>query len=150
MALVSALSIWLHISAVVVAVGSTFFLLYVLRPALAASLRPAELHRVLGQALARYRVIMWAAIGFIAVTGFYTAIVGRGWSPATTLASTFDALLTLKIVLALILFANVFLVTIPSARLGWFRSHMPDVARLNLLIALIIILIASVIARVQF
>ena len=139
---VISVSLWIHIAAVVVAIGGSSFVLLVLRPALQAA-GSQERERIMERVHARFRVIVWICIGLITLTGLAAAGSLRVLQPDVLFGTLYGQLLLTKIVLALILFACALLITLPAPALARFRARAPQYLRMILSIAAIIILIAT-------
>ena len=109
---------WIHLMAAVVGLGGMGFLLLILIPSL--GVLSAEQREALSKAVAgRFRWVSWSAVTLLLLSGIYnTRYYYREvpWGPAWKF-------LTLKILLALALFAIVLALTIP------FRLFEPMRAR---------------------
>jgi uncharacterized membrane protein len=139
---VVSISLWIHIVSVVVAIGGSAFVLFVLRPAL-QSVGSQERERVMERVHARFRVIVWIAFALIAITGLAAAGSLRVLQPQVLFGTVYGQLLLVKIVLALVLFACALLITIPLPSLARFRSRTPQYLRMIVSIAVIIMFIAT-------
>lgn len=142
------ISLWLHIAAVVTAIGGSAFVLFVLRPALLATLGPEDRERVMEQVRARFHPILWVSIGVIAVTGLAAAGSLQVLRPEVLFGTTYGQMLTIKVLLALVLFASALLITLPLPALARFRERTPQYLRMNVSIAVLIILIAVMLRRI--
>ena len=139
---------WLHIMAVVVAVGGSAFALLMLRPTALTLMEPAEAMRLMGAVQARFRWTVWTAIAVFVVTGVYLAWEYRGIDSVDLLFdTTFGRTLFVKSVLAIVLFAGVLSVTLPVSWLAWFRQRQVTILRLNLAVATVIVLFATFMIR---
>lgn len=139
---VVSLSLWIHIGAVVVAIGGSAFVLFVLRPAL-LGVGGQERERIMERVHSRFRVIVWVCIALIIVTGLAAAGSLRVLQTEVLFGTVYGQLLLLKIVLALVLFASALLITIPSPSLARFRTRTPQHLRMIVSIAVIVIFIAT-------
>ena len=120
---------WIHLMAAVMALGGMGFLLLILIPSL--PVLSAEQRDALSKAIAgRFRWVCWSAMALLLVSGLYS-VRHNYWELPWGTAWRF---LTLKIVLALALFAIVFGITLP------FRLFEPlRVRRRRLLLAAFIL-----------
>lgn len=129
---------WIHLTAAVVGVGGTAFLLLILMPSfrvLNADQRDLIAKTVLG----RFRWAIWSAIVLLLVSGVYNVRQyywevgwGRSWK-----------LLTTKIVLAVCVFAISLSLTLPLKLLEWFRARRQLWLAVALALALIVILLSA-------
>ena len=139
---------WLHILAVVLAIGGSAYALLYLRPQAMKLLDPAQAMRLMGGVQARFRWVIWSSIVVFIVTGAWLAWEFRGIQNTDVLVNTsFGRTLLVKSVLALVLFANALAVTLPWRRLAWFRQRQVVIMRTNLLLAGVIVLLASFMLR---
>ena len=139
---------WLHVSAVVVGIGGAAFVLLVLRPLALKTLEPPVAMRLMGAIQARFRWIIWGVIATLVVTGLWNAIAFRGITSLDALLNTpFGRTLLVKSLLALLLFGGALSITLPVPWLAWFRQRQPQIMRMNLALAAIIVLLASLLVR---
>ena len=139
---------WLHVGALVVGVGGAAFVLLVLRPLALRTLEPQVAQRLMGVVGLRFRWFNWGAIVVFIVTGLWLATAYRHITTADALFQTnFGKSLFIKSVLALALFAGALSVTLPGQKLAWFRKRQPTVIAINLVLAAVIVLIASAMVR---
>ena len=108
----------IHVTAVVFGVGGLAFLLLVLTPSL-GDLRPEQRALLAQQVIGRFRWVIWSAIVTLLVSGLYSireyyweVAWGKSWM-----------LLTVKIVLALIVFVIALALTLPFRVLDWVRAR---------------------------
>jgi uncharacterized membrane protein len=108
----------IHVTAVVIGVGGLAFLLLVLTPSL-GDLQPEQRALLAKQVIDRFRWVIWSAIVVLLVSGLYSiresyweAAWGKSWM-----------LLTIKIVLALIVFVIALALTLPFRLLEWVRAR---------------------------
>lgn len=109
---------WIHLTAAVVGVGGMGFLLVCLLPAV-RRLGPEQRDLVLKPVMARFRWASWVVILLLIGSGLYNVRQfywdlgwGLGWK-----------LLTLKIVLAFLMFAVSLCLTLPLKLLDRFRAR---------------------------
>ena len=139
---------WLHILAVVVAIGGSAFALIFLRPRALALMEPPEAMRLMGAVQMRFRWAVWTALVAFVVTGVYLAWEFRGVTTVDALFdSSFGRTLLVKSLLALVLFAGALSVTLPFAWLGWARQRQLVILRTNLVVAAVIVLLATFMVR---
>lgn len=139
--MVVSISLWLHIAAVVLAVGGTAFVLLVLGPSIRRA--PGEAQQLIFAGIrARFFPIVWFCIGIIIISGLAIAGSLQVLRPQVLLGSPYGWLLITKILLALILFTSALLITLPGEGLARFRARAVQYQRMIVSIAVIIILIA--------
>ena len=149
MAEVASVMAWLHIMAVVVAVGSTIFVVVFLRPLAMAVLEPPQIGALMGAIGMRMRWVAWAAIAIFVVTGLYLAVELRGITTVDALFDTsFGRTLLVKSLLALLLFAGIFAGTLPLSWLAWARQRAVPIMKVNIVVATLIVLLAAFMVRV--
>ena len=139
---------WLHIMAVVVAVGSTIFVVAFLRPMAMAVLEPPQVGALMGPLALRLRWVAWAAVAIFVVTGLYLAVELRGITSLDALFGTsFGRTLFVKSLLALLLFAGIFAGTLPLSWLAWARQRAIPIMKMNIVVATLIVLLAAFMVR---
>ena len=139
---------WLHIMAVVVAVGATVFVVFFLRPKAMAVLEPPQVGALMGAIGLRVRWVAWSAVAIFIVTGLYLAVELRGITSVDALFDTsFGRTLFVKSLLALLLFAGVFAGTLPLSWLAWARQRAIPIMRMNIVVATLIVLLAAFMVR---
>ena len=139
---------WLHIMAVVVAVGSTIFVVAFLRPMAMAILEPPQVGALMGPLALRLRWVAWAAVAIFVVTGLYLAVELRGITSLDALFDTsFGRTLFVKSLLALLLFAGIFAGTLPLSWLAWARQRAIPIMKMNIVVATLIVLLAAFMVR---
>ena len=101
--LLRALILWLHLLAAITWIGGLVFQLLVVFPTLARAAPTAEQVRLALSLEARFRVLMWPAVGMVLFTGlvnlmnvWYATVVTAGSIP-----STFVSVLSVKLCLVL-------------------------------------------------
>jgi len=129
---------WIHLIAAVAAVGGMAFVLFILMPSL--RVLGEEQRTVLAKTvMARFRWVSWGAILLLIASGIYNIHV-RAWEAPW---GTYWALLTLKIFLALLVFAISLLLTLPIPGLESFRAQRRKWLSIALGIAAGVILISA-------
>ena len=148
MGIVSSLVGWVHITAVVVVIGGSALVLLFLRPLALKTLEPPVAMGLMGALQMRFRWAIWGAILLLVVTGVWSAVAFRGMTSLDALFNTpFGQALLIKSVLAAVLFGNALAITLPLSWLGWFRKRAPTIMHINLVLATVIILVASFLVR---
>jgi uncharacterized membrane protein len=109
---------WIHVTAVVLSVGGIAFLLIVLTPGL-GDLQPEQRQRLAKLVMDRFRWVLWSAMAVLILSGLYNireyyweVAWGKSWE-----------LLTVKIVLACIVFAIALALTLPFKLFDWVRAR---------------------------
>jgi len=139
---------WLHIGAVVVAVGGGAFALLFLRPQALRVLEAPVAMRLMGAVQARFRWVVWAAIVVFVVTGLWLGWEFRRIRDVDALMdNSFGRTLLVKSVLALLLILIALAITLPWRRLGWFRQRQVPLQWANLVLAGAIVLLATFMVR---
>jgi len=108
----------MHLTAAVISVGGLAFLLLVLTPSL-GNLPPAQRDLSAKQVIDRFRWVLWTAIIVLLVSGLYNVreyywevAWGKSWG-----------LLTVKIILALVVFVIALALTLPLKLFNWVRAR---------------------------
>jgi uncharacterized membrane protein len=140
---VISISLWLHIASVVLAIGGTAFVVFVLGPTLRTGVAPDAQNQIFAGIRTRFFPIVWGCIAVILISGLAAAGSLQVLRPNVLFGTTYGWMLTLKIVLALILFATALLITLPSPGLARFRERAPQYQRMIVGMAAVIILIAT-------
>jgi uncharacterized membrane protein len=139
--LMSTLFQWVHVGAAVIGVGGMGFLIVVLLPSL--RVLSAEQRDLLAQAvMGRFRWVSWTAIVLLLVSGLYNvkAVWEVPWG-------SYWRLLTVKVFLALLVFAISLALTLPFKFLDRFRARRRLWLTLAFSLALIVILISAHLRR---
>jgi uncharacterized membrane protein len=109
---------WVHVSAAVMGVGGMAFLLLVLTPGL-GDLEAEQRDQLIKQVLARFRWVLWSSMAVLLLSGLYSVreyywevAWGKSWE-----------LLTVKIVLACIVFVIALGLTLPFKPFDWVRAR---------------------------
>jgi len=133
---------WIHVTAAVIAVGGMGFLLVILMPSLRI-LNPDQRDLLARYVLGRFRWVSWSAIVLLLASGFYSVrqyywevAWGKSW-----------AFLTVKIVLALLVFAISLALTLPLRSLERFRARRQLWLAVAFALAIIVIWISSYLRR---
>jgi uncharacterized membrane protein len=109
---------WIHVTAAVIGVGGMAFLLLILMPSLGA-LPPEQRDLLAKRVMDRFRWVIWLAILVLLISGLYSVrqyywevAWGKSW-----------ALLTVKIILAFLVFVLALALTLPLKLFDWVRAR---------------------------
>jgi uncharacterized membrane protein len=109
---------WIHVTAAAIGVGGMAFLLLILMPSLGA-LPPEHRDLLAKRVMDRFRWMIWSAIvvllgsGLYSIRQYYWEVAwGKSW-----------ALLTVKIVLAFLVFVLALALTLPVKLFEWARAR---------------------------
>lgn len=132
---------WVHVSAAVIGVGGMAFMLFILFPSvgiLSQEQRDGLLKIVLG----RFRWVAWSVIFLLLASGLYNVklVWLVPWGP-------YWKFLTIKIVLALVIFAIILCLTIPLGIFNWFRQRRNLWLSIAFSLAMVVILISAYLRR---
>ena len=132
---------WVHVSAAVIGVGGMAFMLFVLFPS-AGFLDEEQRNRLLKAVLGRFRWVSWLVIVLLLASGLYNVklVWLVPWGP-------YWAFLTLKIILALVIFAIILCITIPLKIFERFREHRKEWLYAAFGLAMVVILISAYLRR---
>ncbi len=132
---------WVHVGAAVIGVGGMGFLVIVLLPSL--RVLNAEQRDQLAQAvMGRFRWVSWTVIVLLLASGLYNVMLV--WEAPW---GTYWRLLTVKVILALVVFAISLALTLPFNFLEWFRARRRLWLTLAFALALFIILVSAYLRR---
>ena len=133
---------WIHLAAAVVGVGGIAFLVFLLIPS-ARVLLPEQRDLLLKKVLRRFRLVSWTVIVLLTASGLYNERAyywelawGRAW-----------LLLTVKIVLALLVFAVSLSLTLPLNVLARVRERREQWLVTAFTVAMVVILISAYLRR---
>jgi uncharacterized membrane protein len=133
---------WVHVSAAVLGVGGIAFLSIIFLPSM-RTLSPDQRETVLKAVLGKFRWVSWAVILLLLISGLYNVRQyywevpwGRAW-----------LLLTIKIILAMLVFVIALALSIPLKILNWFQARRPIWLAIALTLAMIVILISAYLRR---
>jgi uncharacterized membrane protein len=134
----SALVQWIHVTAAVIGVGGLGFLLLVLLPS-ARIFSPEQRDLLLKAVLARFRWVASAVIVLLLTSGLYTIRL-RAWDAPW---GRYWKLLTLKFVLAFLVFTVSLLLALPLKAFDRFRARRQMWLSIAFGLALAVILISA-------
>jgi uncharacterized membrane protein len=133
---------WIHVSAAVIGVGGIAFLLFLLIPSTRV-LDPEQRTALMKTVQERFRWVSWSVIFLLVASGLYNVrqyywelAWGRAW-----------LLLTIKIVLAVAVFAVALMLTVPLPVFDKFRARRERWLTAAFALALIVILISTYLRR---
>jgi uncharacterized membrane protein len=133
---------WIHLSAAVIGVGGIAFMLVILLPSLGV-LNPEQRDSLLRAVQKRFRWASSIAIILLIVSGLYNireyyweVAWGRGWQ-----------FLTVKIILAFVVFAISLCLTLPLKILNRIRARRSTWLAVALALSLVVILISAYLRR---
>ncbi|MCL5005229.1 MAG: hypothetical protein M1404_01740 [Acidobacteria bacterium] len=132
---------WVHVSAAVVGVGGMGFMLFVLFPSVGV-LNDEQRDLLMKFVLGRFRWVTWSVIFLLLASGLYNVrlVWFVPWGP-------YWKFLSIKIVLALVVFAIVLLLTIPLGILRKFRERRQLWLSVAFALAMVVILISAYLRR---
>jgi uncharacterized membrane protein len=132
---------WVHVSSAVIGVGGMGFMLFILLPSVGV-LNHGQRDLLLKLVLGRFRWVAWTVILLLLASGLYN--VRLVWLVPWGLYWTF---LTIKIVLALSVFAIVLCLTIPLEVFKRFRERRQLWLSIAFALAMGVILISAYLRR---
>ena len=132
---------WVHVSAAVIGVGGMAFILFVLFPS-AGVLSEEQRAGLLKAVLGRFRWVSWLVIILLLASGLYN--VKLVWLVPW---GTYWTFLSIKIVLALAVFAIILCLTIPLGIFDGFRQRRKQWLYTAFGLAMIVILISAYLRR---
>lgn len=135
------ISRWFHIGAVIIAIGGTVFLRFVLHQAASRTLPEREHAAFTSALLARWSRVLHICITVILLSGTYNAVVMLGRHKSQPV---YHGLLGTKILLALILFFFAIAITGRSRAFAGLREHRAKWMTVNIAIAGTIVLLSNV------
>jgi len=132
----------IHVTAAAICVGGLAFLLFVLTPSL-GNPQPEQRDLWAKQVIDRFRWVLWTAIIVLLVSGLYgireyywEVAWGKSWE-----------LLTVKIVLAFVVFFIALALTLPLKIFNWVRAHRQVWLAIAVGLAVTVIFIAAYLRR---
>ena len=133
---------WVHVTAAVMGVGGMAFLLFALTPGL-EDLEPEQRDRLIKQVLARFSWVLWPSMAVLLLSGLYSVreyywevAWGKSWQ-----------LLTVKIVLACVVFVVGLALTLPFKLFDWVRARRQACLAIAVGLAVAIIFISAYLRR---
>lgn len=132
---------WIHVGAAVVGVGGIGFLLVVLLPS-GEVLNPEPRDLLFRAVMGRFRWVSWAVIVLLLGSGFYN--LRQVWDVPW---GTYWKFLSVKIALAMLVFAISLCLTLPLKSLERFRARRKVWLSVAFVLAMIVILISAYLRR---
>ncbi len=133
---------WVHVTAAVLGVGGMAFLLIVLRPGF-GGLQPEQRDSLIKDVFARFRWVAWTSMAVLLLSGLYSireyyweVAWGKSWE-----------LLTLKIILACIIFVIALALTLPFRLFDWVRARRQTWLAIAVGLAVVVIFISAYLRR---
>lgn len=143
------ISRWIHISAVIVAVGGTAFLRLVLHPTVQTALSDDTRATLKAPLIRRWARFVHVAILFIILSGTYNAVLMfPKHKPVEGEPPLYHILFGVKLMLALALFFVAIAVTGRSKAFEGMRNQMAKWTAINLAIAGAIVLISNILKNI--
>lgn len=132
---------WIHISAAVVGVGGMAFMLFILLPA-SRVIGDERRELLLKHVMRRFLWVAWGVIVLLIASGLYNVqlVWLVPWGP-------YWRFLTIKIILAFVVFAIVLCLTIPIGIFRKFRERSQLWLSIAFALAMVVILIAAYLRR---
>jgi uncharacterized membrane protein len=136
---------WLHIAAVIVAIGGTVFIRFVLHPSLKPALSDDAAASLRGALFRRWGRVLHVCIAILILTGTYNAIVQFPRHPAVAgHAPVYHMIFGVKLLLALGLFFIAIALTGRSQAFEGMRARRPFWMAVNVALAAVIVLLSNV------
>lgn len=136
---------WFHLASVIVAVGGTVFLRFVLHPLMQTALAPEARDGLRDGLVRRWGRFLHVLIGVIILTGTYNAIVQFGRHKVIPgEPPVYHIVFGIKLLLALVLFFIAIAVTGRSAAFEGMRKRRPMWLAVSVLLAAAILLLSNV------
>lgn len=140
---------WLHVMAVTTAMGGTFFMGYLLIPAL-PKLGSDEAQTLVSTIVPTFSRIVWVALPTFLLTGiimWFFRAADAGMTPAQFLRTRYTVVLIIKVVLAHVIAITALMLTLPG--FPGVKAAMPGLLRFLPLVATAIIFIAAYLRRMK-
>ena len=132
---------WVHLAGVIVAVGGTVFIRLVLLRSFVAIDAQAR-QRVMAGVTRWFFPLLWVAIAAIVLSGVYNVILALHIP-----SQVYRAVLSLKILLALVLFGIAFAITLPWPAFAEVQKKRPFWLMVNIVLAAVIVLLSAFLRR---
>jgi len=153
MAIMNAVTVlmqWIHIASVAVAVGGIFMLRFIACPALRETIAEDESarSRLTKAIVGRFRIVVHSAIALLLISGLYL-LFGTPSIGLFRNSAAYRYGLETKVMLALALFFISIMLTLKRETPNTFQRNRDRWLLINFVLALVIILIASFLRRMQ-
>ncbi len=132
--------VFLHVLAVVIAVGGMHYVMTVLMP-VAKKMGPPSGPALMEAASNKFRTLVWVSIALLVITGGHLTFA-RG-----LLQTDRAPFLLVKIGLALVIFAISLGMTLPLPALAGLQKKRPLLLRINIVLAMVVIFLGIWIKR---
>jgi len=133
---------WVHVTAAVMAVGGMAFLLIVLTPGL-GDLQTQQRDQMNKEVIDRFRWVLWSSMAVLLLSGLYSIreyywemAWGKSWE-----------LLTVKIIVACIVFVIGLALTLPVKLFDWVRARRQVWLEIAVGLSVVIIFISAYLRR---
>lgn len=133
---------WVHVAAAVIGIGSMGFFLLILTPSLGA-LSPEQRDLLLRRVLGRFRWVSWSVIILVIASGLGNVRLWAWDAPW----GAYWKWLTVKIVLAFLVFTIALALTVPLKLLERFRARRQLWLTVAFVLGLVVILISAYLRR---
>jgi uncharacterized membrane protein len=133
---------WVHVAAAVIGVGSMGFLLTILMPSLRI-LSPEQRDLLLRSVMGRFRWVSWSVILLLIASGLGNVRLWAWDAPW----GAYWKWLTVKIVLAFLVFTIALALTVPLKFLDWFRARRKLWLTVAFALGLIVIWLSAYLRR---
>lgn len=133
---------WVHVAAAVIGIGSMGFFLLILTPSLGA-LSPEQRDLLLRRVLGRFRWVSWSVIILLIASGLGNVRLWAWDAPW----GAYWKWLTVKIVLAFLVFTIALALTVPLKLLERFRARRQLWLTVAFVLGLVVILISAYLRR---
>ena len=140
---------WLHIMAVATAIGGTFFIGYLLLPALGV-LSPENQGKLVGHIVPHFSRYVWVALPTFLITGvimWFFRAADAGMTRAQFLRTPYTLLLVIKVLLAHVIAITALMLTLPG--FPGVKAAMPGLMRFLPWVAFAIFFIAAYLRRMK-
>jgi uncharacterized membrane protein len=140
---------WLHIMAVATAIGGTFFIGYLLLPALGV-LSPENQGKLVGHIVPHFSRYVWVALPTFFITGvimWFFRAADAGMTRAQFLRTPYTLLLVIKVLLAHVIAITALMLTLPG--FPGVKAAMPGLMRFLPWVAFAIFFIAAYLRRMK-
>lgn len=118
---------WLHIMATVVWIGGMFTNMVILRPVLAKTLAPADAGRFMGALMKRFRVVVYASIVLLGVTGIPLKIINENYVSIINFENSWEIVSFVKhVCYGILVLLAVYMFEVLTPRMGRLAAKGPS------------------------
>ena len=133
-----------HILPVVIAIGGTIYMRTIVMPAV-EELPKSQQHLLRMSLIRRFRLVMWACIALIVLSGLaQLTFILREQLPIT-----YQLVLAIKMILALLLFLVAIGLTLPGEVWSTVRRHAPLLLAINVVLGSVIVMLSAVLRQLR-